>query len=171
MNKIEGISRLLPTQEEASALIPASNWQNQLLAGIETEHNKKQDIVFQNDHVTAVIAPRWWVNNPGHVVVFPNKHYENIYDISDEELTEVYKVVKRISIAMRSTYDCDGTSNRQHNEPAGGQDVWHFHVHVYPRYDNDRLYQNHDKKEFVSARDRFPYVDKLKAYFKQEKHV
>jgi diadenosine tetraphosphate (Ap4A) HIT family hydrolase len=35
----------------------------------------------------------------------------------------------------------DGTSTRQHNEPAGNQDVWHYHEHVFPRYDGDELYR------------------------------
>lgn len=98
-------------------------------------------------------------------MVIPNKHYENIYDIPEEQLTEVYKTVQRMAIAVRSTYDCDATSTRQHNEPAGNQAVWHFHAHVFPRYENDQLYQNHDNKRFADAAERAPYVEKLKAYF------
>lgn len=136
-----------------------------LLQGHGDEYSAPQDIVYQNDHTTAFIAPKWWVNNPGHVMVIPNKHYENIYDIPEEQLIEVYKTVKRMAIAVRSTYDCDATSTRQHNEPAGNQAVWHFHAHVFPRYENDQLYQNHDNKRFADAAERAPYVEKLKAYF------
>jgi histidine triad (HIT) family protein len=136
----------------------------QLLAGNESEYNKTQDIVFQNEYATASVAPKWWVNNHGHVLVVPNKHYENLYDIPDEVLGEVYKVVKKVAIALRSTYGCDGTSTRQHNEPAGNQDVWHFHVHVYPRYKDDDLYKNHDKKEFVDAAARKPFANKLREF-------
>lgn len=136
----------------------------ELLAGHESEYNKKQDIVFQNAQVTAFVAPKWWVNNPGHVLVIPNEHHENIYSIPDEILAEVYKVAKKIATALRSTYDCQGTSTRQHNEPAGDQDVWHFHVHVYPRYDNDKLYQNNNKASFVNAKARAPYAEKLRNF-------
>ncbi|HET7638615.1 MAG TPA: HIT domain-containing protein, partial [Ktedonobacteraceae bacterium] len=94
----------------------------------------------------------------------PKGHFENIYDIPEDDLAEVYKVVKRASLAIRSTYDCQGTSTRQHNEPAGGQDVWHFHVHVFPRYDNDGLYQNDDKNGFVSAATRAPYAQRLRNF-------
>lgn len=138
------------------------------LNGREDEYNAQEDIVYQNEHATAFIAPKWWVNNPGHVLVVPNKHYENIYVIPDEEIAEAYKVVKKMATAIRNTYDCQGTSTRQHNEPAGGQDVWHFHVHVYPRYDEDRLYQNHDNKGFVDAKARAPYAKKLKTYADKE---
>jgi histidine triad (HIT) family protein len=120
--------------------------------------------VFQNEFATASVAPKWWVNNHGHVLVVPNKHYENLYDIPDDVLGEVYKVVKKVAIALRSTYDCDGTSTRQHNEPAGNQDVWHFHAHVYPRFKDDDLYKNHDKNEFVDASTRAPFANKLRDF-------
>ncbi|CAN5122872.1 HIT family protein [soil metagenome] len=136
-----------------------------LLAGHESEHNRQDDIVFQNEFVTASISPKWWGINQGHVLVIPNAHYENIYDTPDEIVAEVYKVVKKISIAIRSTYGCDGTSTRQHNEPAGNQDVWHLHVHVFPRYLGDRLYQNHDDKDFVSPELRAPFAEKLRTFF------
>lgn len=135
-----------------------------LLAGEESEHNRKLDIVYQNEFATATVAPKWWVNNPGHVLVVPNKHYENLYSIPDEDLAEVYKVVKKVAIAVRITYDCEGTSTRQHNEPAGHQDVWHLHVHVYPRYTDDKLYQNHDQAGYVDPEKRLPYANKLRAF-------
>lgn len=133
-------------------------------AGRHDPHTQKEDIVYKNDFVTAFIAPKWWSNNAGHVLVVPNNHYENIYDIPDEVIGDLYKVVKKISVAIRSTYDCDGTSNRQHNEPAGNQYVWHFHTHVFPRYDNDELYQNHDSKRFTDVSERLPYAEKLRKF-------
>jgi histidine triad (HIT) family protein len=140
-----------------------------LIAHDESEYNRVDDIVYQNDIVTASVAPKWWVSNPGSLLVFPSKHYENLYDIPDEDLTEVYKLVKLLAIAIRSTYGCDGTSTRQHNEPAGNQDVWHLHVHIFPRYKNDQLYKNHDHKQFVSAAERKPYADKLRAFLQSSK--
>lgn len=135
-----------------------------IIAGHEDDHANKQDIVYQNEYVTAKIAPKWWVNNPGSILVVPNEHFENIYEIPDDVLAEVYKVVKKVSIAVRSTYGCDGTSTRQHNEPAGNQAVWHFHVHVFPRFEDDKLYQNHDNKRFVTAEERLPYSVKVKNF-------
>jgi diadenosine tetraphosphate (Ap4A) HIT family hydrolase len=44
---------------------------------------------------------------------------------------------------MKDAYRCDGVSTRQHNEPAGDQDVWHLHVHVLPRHQGDQLYLRH----------------------------
>jgi len=135
------------------------------MQGKPDNYNTPDDIVYQNEHTTAFISPKWWTNNPGHVLVVPNKHYENIYDIPEEEIAEVYKTVKRVATAIRSTYDCQGTSTRQHNEPAGNQDVWHLHVHVFPRHEDDQLYQGHTNNAFVDAQTRASYSDKLKAWF------
>lgn len=139
---------------------------NRLLAGVDDDYNRRDDIVFQNQYVTASVAPKWWVKNEGHVLVIPNQHYENIYDIPDELAGEVYKAVKKISIAIRATYGCQGTSNRQHNEPAGDQDVWHLHVHVYPRYEGDALYINHSDTRFAPPKERKVYADKLRAFLR-----
>ena len=49
-------------------------------------------------------------------------------------------LTRRIVIGLKEAFACDGTSTRQHNEPAGNQDLWHLHVHVFPRYDGDDLY-------------------------------
>lgn len=136
-----------------------------LIAGKDTDRNQKGDIVYQNEYATAFIAPSWWVENKGHVIVVPNKHYENIYDTPDDILGEVYDVVKKVSVAIRSSYDCEGTSTRQHNEPAGDQRVWHVHVHVYPRYQDDDLYLNHENRMYVDAATRAPYAKKLRAFF------
>jgi len=50
-------------------------------------------------------------------------------------------MVRKIAIAMKQAYRCDGISTRQHNETHGNQEVWHFHLHVYPRYQGARLYE------------------------------
>jgi histidine triad (HIT) family protein len=75
----------------------------------------------------------------------------------------VYATTQRIATAMRKAYECPGTSMRQHNEPAGGQDVWHFHVHVFPRWAGDRLYARDDDVAWTTPGQRAPYAEKLRA--------
>lgn len=141
-----------------------------LINGEGDEFTNLQDIVFQNDSVTAFVAPKWWVHNPANIVIIPNQHIENLYDTPDELLSEIYALSKRIAIAIRSTYDgCEGTSTRQHNEPNGNQAVWHLHVHVFPRYKDDELYVNHEKKRFTSAEERLPYAEKLRVFLRNPK--
>lgn len=70
---------------------------------------------------------------------------------------------KRLAVAVKSAYGCSGTSTRQPNEPGGGQDVWHFHVHVNPRSEQDRLYQTHERVRWADAAERAPYAERLRA--------
>jgi histidine triad (HIT) family protein len=119
--------------------------------------------VYQDELTTALIAPKWWPENHGHALVIPNVHYENLYEIEDAALCAVAETTKRVAIALKRAYRCDGTSTRQHNEPAGNQDVWHLHVHVFPRYTGDRLYQRHEETTWTTPEERAPYADKLRA--------
>ena len=134
-----------------------------LLRGFETDHNRLGDVVWRDEWTTAFISPRWWPENHGHVLVIPNEHVENLYAIDDALLGAVYSTVKRIAIAIRAAYGCEGTSTRQHNEPAGYQEVWHLHAHVFPRYPGDRLYERHVERLYASPEERAPYAAKLRA--------
>ncbi len=133
--------------------------------GGETDLNKKSDIIFEDEDIVAYTSPKWWVNNPGNIMIIPRKHIENVYDIEDELLSKIYVLGKKVALGMKAVYDCDGVSFRQHNEPAGGQDVWHFHLHVFPRWKNDDLYLNHKNTRYTSVEERVPYAQKLKDWF------
>lgn len=134
-----------------------------LVAGSDTELNARSDIILRDDHTTAFVSPKWWESCPGHVIVVPNEHYENLYEMPDESLGAVYAVAARVARALRASYDCEGTSTRQHNEPGAGQDVWHFHVHVFPRYAGDDLYLRDREVRWPSQAERVPYAERLRS--------
>ncbi len=98
------------------------------------------DLVFQNQFTTAFIGIRQWPNNSGNTIIIPNQHFENIYDLPAEWAGRIHRLAKAVALAMKQALHCDGISLRQHNEPAGNQDVWHYHVHVTPRYQGDNFY-------------------------------
>lgn len=79
------------------------------------------------------------IANVGHVLVIPNEHYENIYDLPAPVSAKIHECARAIALAMKSAYRCDGITLRQNNEPHGGQDVWHYHLHIYPRYEGDNF--------------------------------
>jgi len=133
------------------------------LQGDETERNRLDDIVSRGDAVTAFVSPKWWPGNPGAAIVVPNEHVENLYAIDDELLAAVYATTKRVALAMKLVYGCDGTSTRQHNEPGGQQDVWHFHVHVFPRWEGDALYERQAQSRWVPPAERAGYAARLRA--------
>lgn len=127
--------------------------------------SKQSDIVWQDKNIIAFIASDWWPNNPGHVIVAPRKHIENIYDIPMDLLVKVHELEKKIAMAMKKVYVCDGISSRQHNEPDGGQDVWHYHLSVFPRYKDDNLYQLIKQRKPAEDSQRKVYANRLKDYF------
>lgn len=70
-----------------------------------------------------------------------------------------------MAIAFKRVYGCDGVSTRQHNEPAGNQEVWHYHLHVFPRYVDDDLYDLTAQRRLTTPDERQPYADRLRRYF------
>lgn len=115
------------------------------------------------DLAYAHISPKWWPKNPGAVLVIPRDHHENLYSLPTETGHAVWDLTQRVAVAMRTAYTCDGPSIRQHNEPAGGQDVWHLHVHLFARHHDDRLYESNAEARWVSARERAEYAERLSA--------
>lgn len=127
------------------------------------ERNHAGDVVAVTELAYARIAPKWWPGNPGAVLVIPRAHVENLYALSAPDGQAVWDLTQRVAVGIRSAYDCDGTSIRQHNEPAGNQDVWHLHVHVFPRHASDELYPRHREARWVDSDERAPYAEKLRA--------
>lgn len=92
----------------------------------------------------------------------PNAHYADLASIPENELGAVYASAKRIAVALTQARGCDGTSTRQHNGSGAGQDVFHFHVHVFPRFAGDGLYARDTEFRWASAEERAPYAERLR---------
>ena len=87
--------------------------------------------VYEDDHAFAFldIMPR----APGHTLVIPKAPARNILDAAPDDLAHVMKVAQKIARAGMRVFDADGVTVQQFSEPAGGQVVFHLHVHVMPR--------------------------------------
>jgi len=77
--------------------------------------------------------------NEGHTLIVPRKHYETILEVPEELVALLYKVVKRVALAVKESTKADGISITQQNGKAAGQEIPHLHIHVIPRYDGQRL--------------------------------
>jgi histidine triad (HIT) family protein len=124
---------------------------------------KRTDIVFQTIDITAFMATRKYPNNPGHVLIIPNEHFENIYDLPLALAAKIHSLSRDIALAMKAEYPCDGILIRQHNEPAGDQHIWHYHLHVIPRYQNDDFHSA--QKVSCEANERAKYAQRLGNWF------
>lgn len=125
----------------------------------------QSDVVLRSEHVTAFINARWWVNNPGHLLVMPNAHIESMFELLPDIAAHVHEAARQVALALKHVYRCDGVSTRQHNEPAGDQEVWHYHLHVFPRYGGDRLYESIHEHRYTTWQEREPYAVRLREYF------
>jgi histidine triad (HIT) family protein len=101
--------------------------------------------VYEDEHVLAFldIMPR----TPGHTLVIPKAPARNILDISPEDFAHVARGAHRIAGAAMHAFKADGITMQQFSEAAGGQVVFHLHMHVMPRHDGIGLLPPASRKE------------------------
>ncbi len=128
---------------------------------------KPTDIVYQDELVTVFINSFFsGHNNDGFAIVVPNEHYENIYILPPKYGHHIFDVAQKVAIAMKHAYGCDGITTRQNNEPAGDQHAFHFHFHVWPRYENDGYNRQEPKDKWLAPPEvRAAFAQKLRAAF------
>ena len=128
----------------------------------------RADVIFQDDRVTAFLGLGRWPRNPVDVLVAPNDHHEHLYDLPLDYALPLHRLTRAVSLALKAVYACDGVSTRQHNEPEGGQDVWHYHVHVTPRFKDDGFYQS--PQERTPEPERLEAARQLREFFAAHPH-
>ncbi len=84
--------------------------------------------------------------SPGHTLVVPKKQSRNFLDADDETVMNTMKTVRKVANSMKSALGAEGINIIINNEPAAGQIVFHFHVHIIPRYKGDELEHWHGKE-------------------------
>ena len=75
----------------------------------------------------------------GHALIIPKEHYRNLYDIDDEKAAKILPLAKKMINKMTEVLGCDGYNLVQNNEECAGQTVFHFHMHMIPRYKGDNV--------------------------------
>lgn len=73
----------------------------------------------------------------GHALILPKEHYANLYELPEETAADAMKLAQRMMRKMTEKLDCDGFNIVQNNGETAGQTVFHFHMHLIPRYKND----------------------------------
>lgn len=75
----------------------------------------------------------------GHTLILPKKHAENLYDLPDETASKALVLAKNMASKIEKALECDGLNLVQNNGETAGQTVFHFHMHIIPRYKNDSV--------------------------------
>ena len=86
----------------------------------------------------------------GHALILPKQHYANVFEIDDEVLAQAAKLAKKIVTKEKEILGCDGYNLVQNNGEVAGQTVFHFHLHLIPRYksENDKDFLQWNHKDF-----------------------
>lgn len=123
------------------------------------------DVIYQDADVIVFLGMDRWEKNPFEVLIAPNRHVENLYDLPLDLAPALQKATREAAIVLKELTRCGGVSTRQHNESAGGQAVWHYHIHVTPRYEDDGFYEN--RKVSFPESERMAVAERLRQSFQE----
>ena len=112
-------------------------------------------IISENENVIVFLSLE------NHPIVVPKKHIKDIYELDEQMGSEIMKELIKTSKAVKKGLECEGVYITQANEPAAGQDVFHIHFHVYPRWQDHIM--NQTKK--VDDEERQKTMEKIKQAF------
>lgn len=94
-------------------------------------------IVYEDDLVIAFLDILQ--STKGHTLVVPKKKYVDIFDIDEDVLAHLIKVTKKLAIKIKDVFDAKGVNLVNNNGKAAFQSVFHYHMHIIPRYENDNF--------------------------------
>lgn len=93
--------------------------------------------IYENEEFK-VILDRFPANE-GHVLILPKKHSANIFEIDPDQAGRLFVLATKIAKQMKSILGFEHLNVMQNNGPVAGQTVFHFHLHLIPRYENDGI--------------------------------
>lgn len=103
----------------------------------------------------------------GHALILPKEHYPNLYELPDEMAEKAILLAKKMVMKMTEVLGCDGFNVVQNNGTAAGQTVFHFHIHLIPRYENDHAGFGWNVGE-LNETDRDDILNKMKESYQRE---
>ncbi len=89
----------------------------------------------------------------GHAIILPKNHAANIFELGEDDASKIMPVAKKCAAAMKKALDFDGFNVLQNNGETAGQTVFHLHVHLIPRYENDNItikFAEHNEPEDIA---------------------
>lgn len=93
--------------------------------------------LYENEDFRVIfdVAPA----SKGHALVLPKNHFDNVYDMDEMTASKLFVVASKVAKKLRDEVQCDGMNLLQNNGTIAGQTVFHFHMHLIPRYENDTV--------------------------------
>ena len=107
------------------------------------------EILYETDNVISIIdiMPIHY----GHALVIPKKEYRNFLEVPESELEELFIITQKIAKSLVKTFNLEGFNFFANNGEIAGQSVFHFHIHITPRYANDNISFNLNLKKYAQG--------------------
>ncbi|HEX8897818.1 MAG TPA: HIT family protein [Chthoniobacterales bacterium] len=117
-------------------------------------------IVFETGEVAVLLNP--FPLNDGHSLVVPRQHIRNVYELPDHLAGPILSAAARVARAAKQAFSADGITLRQNNDAASDQHLFHFHLHVIPRFEGDQARFNASPRE-VAHSDQAAIAEQLRS--------
>jgi histidine triad (HIT) family protein len=118
------------------------------------------EILYETENVIAIIdiMPIHY----GHALVIPKKEYRNFLEVPESQLGELITITQKVAKSLVKTFDLEGFNFFANNGEVAGQSVFHFHIHITPRYANDNISFNLNLKKYGEGQMK-EVADKIRA--------
>jgi histidine triad (HIT) family protein len=106
------------------------------VVGLESDKTmmKQNDFVYHDKLVSVIVNSKFVPEGPGHLIVVPNEHFENLFETPKEVLERIILVAREFGKILKEVRKCDGLQLVQNNGPVSGQHAFHFHLHLFPKF-------------------------------------
>ncbi len=119
--------------------------------------------IFENESHIAILD--LFPVSQGHTLLIPKQHHVNIFDSPDDISGNTYSILVKVANALKQATGCDGMNIVQNNEACAGQIVFHSHIHLIPRYEDDNIKIAIASKERADDERQKKLAEKIKAAF------
>ncbi|MBI2427961.1 MAG: HIT family protein [Ignavibacteriales bacterium] len=119
------------------------------------------EILYESDSVISIIdiMPIHY----GHALIIPKKEYKNFLEVPPSELGELMMVTQKIAKALVTAFNLEGFNFFANNGEIAGQSIFHFHIHVTPRYKDDGISFHRNLKKYDDPQKMKEVADKIRA--------
>ncbi len=116
--------------------------------------------IYEDEYVISFldISP----TSKGHTLVIPKKHYKDILEISEEDLCNTMKALRKVCSNIKEKYNPEGFVIRQNNGEKAGQSVFHIHFHIKPVYSDTKVLSDEDSRTTFTNEEMGDFVNQLK---------
>ena len=125
------------------------------------QHQEPAYIVTEDEHVIVFLS------RENHPLVVPRQHIPNIYSLDEATGAYIMRAAIEVARAVKAGLACEGVYLTQTNEPAAGQDAFHFHLHIYPRW-HDVDFRFQQTSQNITEADKQESLQKIKAYLQKD---